>query len=218
MRFNNTTRAYFERLAGISDAEDARRYREVTDPDRTGEVQRYFAEHSPYHYSVLRTSVVPTVLDGGFRRNVIPSEAQAVLDIRMLPDEDVEGFYEQLAAVIDDPRVQIEPEPIYRPAAPPSAIDNEMFRALETVSARMYPDAITLPEMATGATDMAQVRARGMQAYGVGPVRETSETTGGGGAHGDDERIREQSLTELVQFIWYTVLEIGAGDRAALNR
>lgn len=210
VRFNNTTRAYFERIATISEPEDAQRYRDVTDPAKTDEVQQYFAEHSPYHYSVLRTSVVPTVLDGGFRRNVIPSEAHAVLDIRMLPDEDVLGFYAELAAVIDDPRVEIEPESIYRPAAPPSAIDNEMFRALETISARMYPGAITLPTMATGATDMAQVRARGMQAYGFGPVRETSESTGGGGAHGDDERIREQALTELVQFLWTAILEIAA--------
>lgn len=210
VRFNSTTLAYFDRLATISEAQDAERYRDVSDPGKTDEVQRYFAEHSPYHYSVLRTSVVPTVMDAGFRRNVIPSEASAVLDIRMLPDENVAGFYDQLAEVIDDPRVEIVPERIYRPAAPPSQIDNEMFRALETVSARMYPGAITLPMMATGATDMAQVRAKGMQAYGIGPVREVSEAGGGGGSHGDDERIREESLVELVQFLWFTVLEIAA--------
>jgi len=146
----------------------------------------------------------------GFRRNVIPSEASAILDIRMLPDEDVDAFYEQLAAIIDDPRVEIVPEHIYRPAAPPSEIDNEMFRVLEDVALRMYPDATVLPIMSTGATDMAQVRAKGMQAYGIGPARSVEELNSGFGAHGDNERIEEVAFIGLVQYMWNVVLEIAA--------
>ena len=74
----------------------------MDDPARSEAVQQYFLENDPYHYSVLRTSVVPTIIDAGFRKNVIPSEATAWLDIRMLPDEDVEGFYRQLEKIIDD--------------------------------------------------------------------------------------------------------------------
>ena len=129
VRLNATTRAYFERLASISEGDDAWRYANVGDPEKIDEIQRYFLSENPFHYSILRTSVVPTILDGGFRSNVIPSEARAKLDIRMLPDEDVEAFYEQLAEVIDDPRVEIVPDDIYRPAAPPSEIDNDMFQA-----------------------------------------------------------------------------------------
>ncbi len=93
MRLNDTTRAYFDRLATISEPEDAWRYRNVGNPDETDGIQQHFLENFPHHYSVLRTSVVPTVMDAGFRKNVIPSEASAILDIRMLPDEDVDGFY-----------------------------------------------------------------------------------------------------------------------------
>jgi len=210
VRLNDTTHAYFDRLADMSEEEDAWRFNNVGNPERIDEIQQYFLVNDPYHYSVLRTSVVPTVLDGGFRRNVIPSEASAILDIRMLPDEDVAGFYAELAKVIDDPRVEIVPEDIYRPAAPPSKIDNEMFQALETVSRKMYPDATVLPIMQTGATDMAQVRAKGVQAYGIGPARTLEEMNSKRGAHGDDERISEIALLGLVQFLWYTVLEVAA--------
>jgi acetylornithine deacetylase/succinyl-diaminopimelate desuccinylase-like protein len=210
VRFNETTRTYFQRLAEISDPEDAYRYDNIENPEEGAAIQQHFLETFPYHYSISRTSVAPTVMDAGFRRNVIPSEASAILDIRMLPDESVEEFYAELAAVIDDPRVEIVPENIYRPAAPPSEIDNEMFQTLERVAKEMYPSSTVLPIMATGATDMAQVRAMGMQAYGIGPARSTEEINSGFGAHGDNERISEEAFVELVKYMWRVVIEVAA--------
>ena len=210
VRFNDTTRAYFQRMAEISEPEDAYRYNNVENEEESEAIQQYFLENFPYHYSISRTSVAPTVIDAGFRKNVIPSEASAILDIRMLPDESVEDFYAQLAEVIDDPRVEIVPERIYRPAAPPSEIDNEMFQTLERVARQMYPTATVLPVMSTGATDMAQVRAKGMQSYGIGPARSVEEINSGFGAHGDNERISEEAFVELVQFMWNVVIEIAA--------
>lgn len=210
MRLNETTSAYFERLASIAAPEDAYRYRNVGNPEESEAIQQHFLHNDPYHYSVLRTSVVPTIMDAGFRRNVIPSEARAVLDIRMLPDEDVAGFYASLAKVIDDPRVEIVPESIYRPAAPPSGIDNVMFETLERVAARVYPDAIVLPTMSTGATDMSQVRAKGIPAYGVGPLRSIEERNSGNGAHSDNERVSETAFANFLRFLWLTIIDIGA--------
>jgi acetylornithine deacetylase/succinyl-diaminopimelate desuccinylase-like protein len=210
VRLNDTTRSYFQRMAEISSAEDANRYRNVEDPEQSDAIQEHFLVSFPYHYSISRTSVVPTVMDAGFRKNVIPSEASAILDIRMLPDENVEEFYAKLAAVIDDPRVEIVPESIYRPAAPPSKIDNEMFQTLERVAIEMYPAATVLPTMSTGATDMSQLRAKGMQCYGIGPARSREEINSGFGAHGDNERVAEDAFIELVQYLWNVVIEIAA--------
>ena len=210
VRLNDTTRMYFQRMAEISGPEDAFRYNNVENAAESDKIQRHFIEAFPYHYSISRTSVAPTVLDGGFRRNVIPSEASAILDIRMLPDEDVDEFYEKLAAVIDDSRVEIVPEHIYRPAAPPSAIDNEMFQTLERVAKQMYPDVSVLPIMATGATDMAQVRAKGIQAYGIASARSVEEINSGFGAHGDNERISEAAFIDLVKYMWNVVIEMSA--------
>ncbi|MDG2375905.1 MAG: M20/M25/M40 family metallo-hydrolase [Woeseiaceae bacterium] len=210
MRLNDTTRTYFERMALMSSGEDEWRYRNVDNPEFTDEIQDWFLENYPYHYSVLRTSVVPTVVDGGFRRNVIPSEASAILDIRMLPDEDVDAFYDQMREIIDDPNVEIVPERIYRPESLPSPVDNEMFQAIERVAGRMYPDASIIPSMSTGATDMAQVRAMGVPSYGIGATRSIEEINSGNGAHSDNERVSEESVVQLVQFVWYTIMDIAA--------
>jgi acetylornithine deacetylase/succinyl-diaminopimelate desuccinylase-like protein len=209
MRLNATTRAYFERLAAISPPADAARYRGILDPARAAEIDRYFRQHDPGDYSILRTSVVPTILKAGFRNNVIPSEAEANLDVRALPDEDMTKFLAELRRVIDDPAVDvIPPAGDERPLAAPSRIDTEMFRALETVARRMY-DAPTLPGMMTGATDNAELRAKGVQAYGVGAIV-TPEEGPLGGAHSDDEHISVRSLMTMIEYLWNAVLEVAA--------
>ena len=210
VRLNSTTEAYFERMAAISEGDAAFRYANVSNPEHQDEIQAWFRMYDPSHYSTLRTSVVPTIMNAGFRRNVIPSEGEATLDIRMLPDENVDEFYKQLLAVIDDPAITLEPEPIYRPAAPPSDIDNEMFAVLERVSANLYPDSTTLPVMSTGATDMSQMRAKGTQSYGIGAIRTLEEQNSRFGAHSDDERIAEESLKEMVRYLWNVIIEMGA--------
>ncbi len=212
MRLNDTTREYFERLATISPPEEAARYNDVVGSERRPHVERYLAVNDPFHHSMLRTSVAPTILDGGFRINVIPSEAEAGLDIRALPDEDIDAFYTDLLAVVNDPNVEIAPLPRTRPPAPPSRMDNEMFRVLEGVSGRMFPGSVVLPLMLTGATDMAQLRAKGVQCYGFGAVRDEADSAAGRGPHGDDERIAEEALLKLVQFLWFAVLDVAASD------
>ena len=212
VQLNSTTRAYFERMAAINEGDTAFRYANIDTAEHQQAIDEWFRLHDPLHYSTVRSSVVPTIIDAGFRRNVIPSEARAVLDIRMLPGEDVDGFYRKLAAVIDNPAIEIVPEAIYRPAAPPSAIDNEMFQVIETVSNRLYPQSTTLPIMATGATDMSQLRAMGTPAYGIGPARTLEEINSRFGAHSDDERVSEESLKELVRFLWNIIIDIGAAD------
>ncbi len=208
MRLNDTTRTYFERLATISTPEQAARYNGLLDPARSADIQAYLAEHEPMHYSMLRTSVVPTILDAGFRMNVIPSQAEATLDIRVLPDEDVPAFYDQMKAIIGDPAVKIEPLPAgAREATPPSRLDTEMFRAIETVGKRLYPGSITLPSMLTGATDMAQLRAKGVQAYGIGSAVTDNDRTNYG-AHSDVERLPESSLYGFVRFTFEVVAEV----------
>lgn len=209
---NSTTRAYFERMASLETGDVAWRYANIHDPEHQGEIDAWFRENDPLHYSTIRSSVVPTILDAGFRKNVIPSEGSAMLDIRVLPGQDVDEFYEQLAAVIDNPAIRIEPERVYRPAAVPSDIDNEMFQVIEDVASELYPGSTTLPIMATGATDMAQLRAKGVQAYGIGPTRTLDEANSRFGAHSDDERIAEESLQEMVRFLWHIIISVGAAN------
>src|SRR5579871_1791214 len=207
MRLNDVTRTFFERLSTISPPEEAARYNGLVDSQKTAAVQNYFAEHDLGKYSILRTSVSPTILSGGFRENVIPSQAEAMLDIRALPDEDMTAFFAQMEQVIGDPAVRIVPSAPGRPSAPPSRLDTDMFRALESAQRRLYPNAITVPGMVTGATDLAQLRAKGVQCYGIGPRFDEAEFAEHGW-HSDVERLSEDSLYGLVQFLWYAVLDV----------
>ena len=209
MRLNDTTRTYFEKLATISTTEKAARYNALLNPQTAGAAENYLLEHEPQAYSMLRTSVVPTMLKAGVGANVIPSEAEATLDIRALPDEDITKFYEEMGKVINDSQVKIIPLPATRPPSPATRLDTEMYRVLEQVSKRMYPGITVLPSMSTGASDKAQLRAKGQQSYGIGPAG-TREDATNYGAHSDVERLAESSIYPFVEFVWNAVIGIGS--------
>jgi len=207
MRLNETTRTYFERVAAISPPERAAIYKALLDPKTAPDAQKFLREHSPGEYSMLRTSVVPTMLKAGVGANVIPSEAEATLDIRALPDENVQAFYAELAKVVNDPAVRVEPIPQTRPASPASKLGTEMYQSMDRVAKTIYPGATVIPSMSTGASDMAQLRAKGIQSYGVGPASTEAEDLNYP-AHGDVERLAESSLYPFVQYVWTVVTEV----------
>jgi acetylornithine deacetylase/succinyl-diaminopimelate desuccinylase-like protein len=205
MRLNDTTRTYFEKEAGMSGPEAAARYRSLLVGGDTSAAQQYLALHEPSKYSMLRTSVVPTIMAAGVGPNVIPSEATATLDIRALPDENMDNFWVEMKKVINDPAVRIEPiTGNLRPAGPPSRLDTEMYKSIEKVSHEMFPGAVVLPTMSTGASDMAQLRAKGIPSYGIGPVSSEADSAQYG-AHGDVERLLESSVYQFVEFTWRVV-------------
>jgi acetylornithine deacetylase/succinyl-diaminopimelate desuccinylase-like protein len=158
---------------------------------------------------MLRTSVVPTMLRAGVGANVIPSEAEATLDIRALPGEDIDAFYAEMAKVIADPAVKIERLPQTRPPSPASRIQTEMYQTLEHAAGMIYPGATVVPSMSTGASDQAQLRAKGIQSYGIGPASTESDEANYP-AHGDVERLAETSLYPFVQYVWTVVTEVAA--------
>jgi acetylornithine deacetylase/succinyl-diaminopimelate desuccinylase-like protein len=207
MRLNDTTRTYFEKMAAISPPERASMYKALLDPKTAADAQKFLRNNSPGEYSMLRTSVVPTILKAGVGANVIPSEAEATLDIRALPDENIDAFYTEMAKVIADPAVKIERLPQTRPPSPASKLGTEMYRAMERAAGSIYPGATVIPSMSTGASDQAQLRAKGIQSYGVGPASTESDEINYP-AHGDVERLAESSLYPFVQYVWNVVVEV----------
>jgi len=207
MRLNDTTRTYFEKLALISEPTDAQRFRDLLDPAKSAAVREYLAEHEPAFYSMLHTSISPNIIQGGFQSNVIPSEATATLDIRALPDEDINAFYDLMRKVINDPAVQVVPTggAGQRPIPPPSSITSDAYRSLERAFSLVYGGIPVLPLMQTGATDMAQVRAKGVQCYGVGAMVDEEDAIKGFGVHSDQERLLEEAAYKHVQFFWAAV-------------
>jgi acetylornithine deacetylase/succinyl-diaminopimelate desuccinylase-like protein len=209
IRPNETTAAYFKRLATISSPEDAARYRDVLSPDPkvSAAADEYFRANEPRHASMLRTSVSPNIFDAGYRVNVIPSEATATLDVRMLPDEDPKAFLEQVRKIVNDPSIDVAFAARDTRPGGTTRLNTEVFAAVEAQVTAHYK-AITLPTMSTGATDMAYLRAKGIQCYGIGPATDIEDGPKGFGAHSDQERILESELHRFVRFHYDLVADI----------
>lgn len=202
IRLNDTTRAYFTRLASITAGEEAARYKAVVSGDAKaiGAVDEWFLTNEPRTASTLRTSVSPTIFNGGYRVNIIPSEAKATLDVRALPDEDPAKFLDIVRGVIGDPNVEVAyASRDVRPSFAPTRLDSEALVAIEAAVKRNYQTTM-IPMMSTGATDMAYLRAKGMQCYGIGPGLDAEDGPKGYGAHSDQERILEAELYRFVRF------------------
>lgn len=211
-RLNETTATYFKRLATVSTPEEAERYRNALSPDPAvaGPAQDYLRKHEQRHWSMLRTSLSPTIIQGGYRSNVIPSEATANIDVRQTPDEDAARFLELVKQVVNDPNVEVayaNPASANRPPTPNARLDSDAFTVLESMLSKHY-NAITLPTMSTGATDMAYLRQKGMQCYGIGPAIDVEDGPKGYGAHSDQERILESELHRFVRFNFDAVVEL----------
>src|SRR5436190_10379665 len=168
IRLNETTAAYFQRLAEISPPDVAQHYRDVLskDPAVQQAADDWLFEHEPRHSSMLRTSASPNIITGGYRFNVIPSQAMATVDVRLLPDENQDAFLEQVRTIVNDPAVEVRyPTAAIRPPALEARLNSEAFTAIEAAMTRVY-QTVTLPTMSTGATDMAQLRQKGVQCFG----------------------------------------------------
>ncbi len=211
IRLNETTSEYFRRLAAISEPEAAARYLQVLDPETASAADEHFLEHEPRHASMIRSSLSPTIIEAGYRINIIPSDASGSVDLRALPDEDIAAFLDEIRRVIDDPAVEVSLG--QRNLRPPGAsrLDTEAFHTIEANISKHY-DTVTLPVMATGATDMAYLRAKGIECYGIGPAIDREDGPKGFGAHSDQERILEDELHRFVQFMWDVIVDLARAE------
>jgi acetylornithine deacetylase/succinyl-diaminopimelate desuccinylase-like protein len=210
VRITETTREYFTRLANISSPEDAARYRAVLNPESPAgrAAADWLAQHDPTKAAMLRNTLSPTLLTGGLQRNAIPSSATATIDVRLLPDEDEAKFLEQMRQVVNDPQVTLAySTDSQRPAGKPAQLGTEVFRAIEAAVTRNY-GVSAIPTMAAGATDMAYLRQRGMQCYGLSAAADLEDTALGFGMHSDQERLLESEMHRFVRFTWDIVLPL----------
>ena len=214
IQLNDTTRTYFTRLAAISLPADAARYRAVigADPKAAQDAVDYFAKNTPNLAAMVRASISPNIVQGGYRVNVIPAQATATLDVRLMSGQDPDAFLAEVRKVINDPAVRAEwiPRDV-RPGTPSARLDSEVFKVLESAFARHYDTAV-LPTMSTGATDMAYLREKGIQCYGVGPALDAEDGPKGFGAHSDQERILEVELQKFVRFHYEVVRDLARAN------
>jgi acetylornithine deacetylase/succinyl-diaminopimelate desuccinylase-like protein len=154
--------------------------------------------------ALTRNTCSITVLKGSDKINVIPPEADAQLDCRLLPDQDPAAFVRELESVINDPGIKVERILGFTPAVSPT--DNPLYRAIADVTRRHFPDANIVPAVSTGFTDSHFFRDRGVACYGFAPILIPEEDESG--IHGNNERLSVENLRrgttmllEIVQIV-----------------
>ncbi len=156
-----------------------------------------------YQNAILRNTVTITVLKGSTNTNVIPAEASAELDVRLLPGQRPEDFLAQLRAVMQDSTVEITPLSRLR-AARSSPVNGPVMDALTAAVAAMDPGTLILPKMLTGFTDSYDYRAIGIDSYGIESWRTTEAVAAT--THGNDERVPLPEIRYGVEF-YYRIVE-----------
>jgi acetylornithine deacetylase/succinyl-diaminopimelate desuccinylase-like protein len=197
------TKRYFEGLAQVEDPELAKWMRVLDTPDRQDHAARILSAANPVWSSMLRNSVSPTILQAGVTANVIPSEARAILNVRLLPGELPGEFAEEMLKVVADPQIRIDIDSINSRPAPPSEIDTELFRSITKASVAVFSNVAVLPMMSTGFTDSAELRVRNVTCYGLLPFPLTEEEIGR--MHADNERLPVASIRPGIELIYRSV-------------
>lgn len=208
VKFIATTERYFEQLAKVEDEDTAKWIRALEQPGRQSLAVKRLSELSPVWNSMMRDTIAPTMLQAGVRVNVVPSEARANLNVRLLPGDSVNDVLADLKKVVDDPQIRFEIAPDGGTPSPPSSLDSPLYQAIERVSGQTFPGCVVMPYMSTGATDSAQLRLRSVQAYGLlpFPLAEEDELR----MHADDERIPVDSFHKGVEYLYRVVNEFVA--------
>ena len=152
---------------------------------------RPLLENDPLFAALVRDTVNLTMLRGGQASNVVSAQAEAKLDMRLLPGEDPSIIVADLRSVISDAKVSIELESI-PPVYEPSTIDTDFYRALVDTLQRVGPAGLATPYLTPGATDSRFFRRAGMKAYGFMPMLLDSHELGR--IHGVDERVSTANL------------------------
>jgi acetylornithine deacetylase/succinyl-diaminopimelate desuccinylase-like protein len=155
---------------------------------------------NPVPRLVAALDKIVTVLTGSNKTNVIPGEASAELDIRLLPDQDADSMLATLTAIVADTAVHFSP--ILAPKAPfESPTNTDLFRAIETVAKQRDPGTFVTSSMMTGATDRPSYRKLGIIAYGLDPFKvEAADEQRG--VHGNDERLAIANVGAGVTFVY----------------
>ena len=203
VQFNSVTRGYFEGIAPLEDEETGKWLQALESPDRADHAARWVSNTNPIWNAMLRDTATPTMLQAGIRQNVVPSEARGVLNIRLLPGNQLDPLISKLKQLVNDPQIRFETQPNGGEAAPSSSLETDLYATIKTVSAQEFASAPVVPYMSTGATDSARLRMRNVQAYGLDPFPLTEDDLMR--MHADDERIPIDSFRKGIQFYFAVV-------------
>jgi acetylornithine deacetylase/succinyl-diaminopimelate desuccinylase-like protein len=204
---NPTTREFFAQLGRVwPNKQERGAMADVASTD-TRRIQRgaRILATIPVFDAVLRNGISATIIQGGIRTNVIPTDASAKLNIRTLPGQSIDSVVKRLRRVVGDSLVDIAVTDRGEDS-PASDFHSPMFTAIRESAQALDPSLTVVPYLSTGATDSARLRTWGMQAFGLlpFPMNQDDEDR----MHGNNERIPLASLDFGTRMIYGAILRV----------
>ncbi len=223
-----STRKFYETLGRTADPKMKQVFFDLVgaDPKKAHAADLEISKN-PLLHSIMRNTIAPVMLEGGFRTNVIPGSAMATINLRTIPGTDVDGLIDQLRKVVSDTLVEIGRQTGRgggggRGAAPaaaapaagrgnavasaPSPENTELYEALVREAKAEYAGAEVTPYLFQAGTDAAAWRSRGIPVYGIYPYAISDDELSR--MHGNDERVSIESLRKGTQMIYRTILSV----------
>ena len=164
-----------------------------------------------YNAALVRTTLSVTVLEGSSRTNVLPSEAIAHLDVRILPGKSCAEATERVRRAVADPKISVETLLSFPSMS--SSANTDLFRAIDRVARRRDPEAVVVPNVIAGFTDAHFFRELGITAYGFVPRWFSPGEARG--VHGPNERARVENLGRGVETYIAILQELDRLERSA---
>jgi len=206
---NETTRLFFERSARYESGQTRSDMLAMSrTPSDTAAANR-LARSSAYYNALIRTTCVATMISGGHAENALPQSARANVNCRMLPGESTKDVMATLRSVIADTQVVIT-QISESSQGPLSPLRNDLMVPVEKITAEMWPGAVVIPTMSTGASDGKYLRIAGIPVYGLsGMFTDIDDVR----AHGKDERIGVNEFYRGVDFMYRLIRLLTSGAK-----
>jgi acetylornithine deacetylase/succinyl-diaminopimelate desuccinylase-like protein len=207
LRLNETTRNYFLKVAqGESEQVKSDILVMLKTPQDTAAVRRLSAS-SAYYNAMMRTTCVATMLNAGHAENALPNSAEAIVNCRMVPDDNADNVKSVLKSVLADNQISVSQ--IYASfTAPVSPLRDDITIPVNNISTSMWPGVNVSPIMSTGASDGKYLRRLGIPVYGISGMFGDMDDVR---AHGRDERIGVREFYDGVEFMYRLMKDLSSG-------
>jgi acetylornithine deacetylase/succinyl-diaminopimelate desuccinylase-like protein len=204
--FNDTTRVFFAK-AGALRPDDTGKAMVALTKDLDDSAAMALVNKDKSLHSMLRTTCVATMIDGGHALNALPQRVEANVNCRIFPGHTPAEIKDQLAQVIGNPKVEIAFRRDDKPVAKNPPLDPALIGPMEKLAAKYFPGVPVVPSMSTGATDGVYTGGAGIPTYGVPSVWGDPD---GNGTHGLNERVEVKAVYTARDYLFDLVKELAS--------
>jgi acetylornithine deacetylase/succinyl-diaminopimelate desuccinylase-like protein len=216
-----STKQFFTTLGKTAPSADAHYYFDLVegkDPAKVAAADKKISE-DPLLHAIMRNTIAPVIINGGFRGNVIPGSAEATVNFRTIPGTTPEDLIAMVQKIVGDPNIEVSSPRPTATSRPGNVIQNQaltresstespLYKALVASAGKVWPGVPVTPYLFQAGTDASPWRSRGIPVYGIYPYPISNEDLRR--MHGNDERVPVKSLDEGTQLIYDTIVAVAA--------